>query len=154
MSHFMILATYSVRMQADTSPQGQFLPMITLYYILSIGYAFVALIWFIIAENWTTKQNVPKFLVTFSVFIKRILFWIFDEEPIWKRGKKVVPEKKIEETKASTINQDPPMTKTDLSSLPQEKKEDESKKAAVCFTCDFCENCQKVFLSNKKNKMI
>ena len=80
MSHFMILATYSVRMQADTSPQGQFLPMITLYYILSIGYAFVALIWFIIAENWTTKQNVPKFLVKFSVFIKRILFWIFDEE--------------------------------------------------------------------------
>ena len=74
MTHFMTLATFSVRSQADIAPQGQFLPMITLYYVLSIMYTFIALIWFIVADHWTTKQNVPKFLVTFAAFIKRILF--------------------------------------------------------------------------------
>ena len=139
MSHFMILATYSVRMQTDTSPQGQFLPMITLYYILSISYAFIALIWFIIAENWTTKQNVPKFLVTFSGYIKRVLFWIFDVEPFWKNSKKVEPEKVLANDKLPSTNQT-----NEPAILPEEKKEQQDKKANVCFTCDFCENCKKV----------
>ena len=59
MSHFMTLATYSVRVQTDMSPQAQFVPMVTLYYVLSISYAFVSLIWFIVANNWATKQNIP-----------------------------------------------------------------------------------------------
>jgi hypothetical protein len=139
MSHFMTLATFSVRSQADQAPQAQFLPMITLYYVLSIMYAFIALIWFIVADHWTTKQNPPKFLVTFSAFIKRILFWIFDEEPIW-RSKKVAPEKN--ETEKPLAQES--LTTTDASTLPEEKKSEETVKANNCFTCDFCGDCQKV----------
>ena len=149
MSHFMILATYSVRMQADTAPQGQFLPMITLYYILSIGYAFLALVWFIVAENWATKQNVPKFLVTFSGFIKRFLFWIFDEEPIWKMSKKIAPEKVSETAKLPPVNEQTSNVTAQTNEsviFSEEKKEEQAKK--VCFTCDFCENCKKVIIKD------
>ena len=134
MSQFMTLATFSVRSQADIAPQGQFLPMITLYYVLSIMYTFIALIWFIVADHWTTKQNPPKFLVTFAAFIKRILFWIFDEESIG-RSKKVTPEKK--ETEESS-------TKTETKGLPEKTKSEQTTKSNNCFTCDYCGDCLKV----------
>ena len=133
MTQFMTLATFSVRSQADIAPQGQFLPMITMYYVLSIMYTFIALIWFIVADHWTTKQNAPKFLVAFAAFIKRILFWIFDEEHIGI--KKVAPEKK--ETEES-------LTKTETKGSPEKTKSEQTTKANNCFTCDFCGDCQKV----------
>jgi len=139
MTQFMTLATFSVRSQADIAPQGQFLPMITMYYVLSIMYTFIALIWFIVADHWTTKQTIPKFLVTFAVFIKRILFWIFDEEPIW-RSKKIAPEK-IETEKTPTEESS---AKTETKALSEEKTSEQTTKANNCFTCDFCGDCQKV----------
>jgi hypothetical protein len=75
MTQLMVLATYSVRVQTDIAPQSQFMPMITLYYVLGISFVLIALCWFIIANNWTTKQNIPAFLVKFASIIKRILFW-------------------------------------------------------------------------------
>ena len=135
----MTLATFSVRSQADIAPQGQFLPMITMYYVLSIMYTFIALIWFVVADNWTTKQNIPKFLITFATFIKRIFFWIFDEEPIWK-SRKVAPEKK-ETEKALTEESS---AKAETKAFPIEKKSEQTTKANNCFTCDFCGDCQKV----------
>lgn len=75
MTQLMVLATYSVRVQTDISPQSQFMPMITLYYVLGISFVLIALCWFIIANNWTQKQNIPKFLIMFASAIKRVLFW-------------------------------------------------------------------------------
>jgi hypothetical protein len=139
MTHFMTLATFSVRSQADVAPQAQFIPMITMYYVLSISYAFIALIWFIVADHLTTKQNIPKFLVAFAAFIKRILFWIFDEEPIWK-SRKVAPEKK--ETEEALTEES--SAKTEANALPEEKTSEQATKANNCFTCDFCGDCRKV----------
>ena len=139
MSQFMTLATFSVRSQADVAPQGQFLPMITLYYVLSIMYTFIALIWFIVADHWTTKQNIPKFLGAFAAFIKRILFWIFDEESIG-RSKKVAPEKKeVEKTPTEESS-----AKTETKALSEEKTSEQTTKSTYCFTCDYCGDCQKV----------
>ena len=65
--------------------------MVTLYYLLGILYTFIAYIWFVLANEFQTKANMPKFLMSFAVYVKRVLFWIFDVDPLWKKSAKIEP---------------------------------------------------------------
>ena len=91
MTIFMTFSIYSLRVSSDMPTQSQYLPMVTLYFLLGISYTFIAYIWFIIANEFQTKSNTPQFLMRFAAHVKRVLYWIFDEEPLWKRAEKVVP---------------------------------------------------------------
>jgi len=162
----MILAQYSVKVQSDMSPQSQFLPMVTLYYMLSISYAFVSLFWFIIANNWTVKTNIPPYVSKFASHVKKVLFWIFDEPPFWKYFcfKKNNNDEKEELVVLSNKSDDkaprgifPPINITpeekisaydiskDLENLNAKKEESIGKKEEKpkCNYCNFCDNCQK-----------
>ena len=166
----MILAQYSVKVQSDMSPQAQFMPMVTLYYVFSISYAFVSLFWFIIANNWTVKTNIPPNVSKFAFNVKKVLFWIFDEPPFWryfcfKKDKNEEKEKLIvlsgkpdrpssetsqpinillnDNSQAYDISKD--LENKDTS---QEKKEEKPK----CNYCNFCENCQKDKTKEKDKK--
>ena len=90
----------------------------------------------------------PSFLVAFASCIKRVLFWIFDDE-----SAKVVPDKDKEKANDSEpgkvklfmVTNDIPQDKVDANNTtdsPSEKKE-ESDKKLKCNNCDLCENCQK-----------
>ena len=137
---FMTLSVYSLRVQTDTAPQSQFLPLVTLYFILGISYAFIALIWFIVANNWTVKNNLPPFLVVFAGYIKRVLFWIYDETPIWKS--KIAPEPEKDKQKVlppdtSTVENKETVVKLSTETDdPSKKLLDDPNVKCKCNTCD------------------
>ena len=128
--------------------QSQYLPMVTLYFLLGITYTFMAYIWFIAANDYLTKLELPYFLNTFAVkVIKPLLFWKFGKIPLWK-NKKVLPSATSKEgiKRKSAIA----FIKTVRDSQNDEILEPERlltpkifEKHYKCFNCDICETCFK-----------
>ena len=155
MSQFMILAQYSVKVQSDMSPQAQFLPMVTLYFMLGLSYAFVSLLWFIIANNWTVKNNIPPYVSKFASYVKKVLFWIFDEPPLWKfftyKKSKDSEKEKLFEPSSRALSGNSSAVKIELNDSKSENSENSKEKKvdpvkeekSNCNYCNFCEKCQK-----------
>jgi hypothetical protein len=147
MSQFMILAQYSVKVQSDMSPQAQFLPMVTLYFMLGLSYAFVSLIWFIIANNWTVKNNIPPYVSKFASYVKKVLFWIFDEPPFWKfftlKKSNDNEKNKLFEKPDEALSENSSVVKIELNDSKSENRVKIRDAQSKCNYCDFCEKCQK-----------
>ena len=139
MTTFMTFSVYSVRISGDMPVESNFLPMVTIYFILGITYAFVSMIWFIIANDFITKNKMPKVLIFFASIIKRILFWKFDEN----QKIKILPKPKIL-NKADV--------KADDKNILDEKmvqKKNQPELKSICHNCDHCTNCK---LDKEKEK--
>ena len=78
--------------------------MVTLFFILSISYTFVSIIWFIIANEFATKNIMPQCLQKIASFVKRLFYWSFDETPLWKR--KPLESNKVSEEKSPFSSQE------------------------------------------------
>jgi len=58
--------------------KGQYLPMVTLYFMLCISFDLVSYIWFISCNEFQTKNYLPKYLEYFSeAILKRYVFFCF-----------------------------------------------------------------------------
>jgi hypothetical protein len=147
MSQFMILAQYSVKVQSDMSPQAQFLPMVTLYFMLGLSYSFVSLIWFIIANNWTVKNNIPPYVSKFASYVKKVLFWIFDEPPFWEyftfKKSNDNEKNKLFEKPDEAPRENSSVVKIELNDSKSENRVKIRDAQSKCNYCNFCEKCQK-----------
>jgi len=54
--------------------KGDFYPMISLFFTMSIVYTFISMVWFALINEFATKNNMPKCLVTIACFIERMLY--------------------------------------------------------------------------------
>ena len=125
--------------------------MVSLVFVFSTLYTLFSFTWFILANEFATKNNMPKCLIAIASFVKRILYWIFDEKPFWHRNTSKINAKseKVELIVISRKDQD---------SKVQEKKSKEGVKPiespvkTTCFNCGFCEKCQSDKEKEKKKK--
>ena len=144
MTTFMTFSVYSLRIASDMPIESNFVPMVTLYFILGISYTFMSFVWFIMANEFIVKSYLPQALLSFASVIKRALFWKFDEEPFWR--KKVAPvvsspknesgqDVKVDLNASSNVAlSDTSVKKVMLSDLPSTK--------SVCNNCDHCATCK------------
>lgn len=109
MSVFLTLAIYSVRVASDMPPGG--MPWISIYFFLSIFYTLIVFIWFMVANFFTTKNYLPKWLESVTITIKYTL--------IKKEKAKI---KTIEDTEEKTLK--PPTSKCSKCETCQECKTD------------------------------
>ncbi len=72
MTTFMTFSVYSVRISNDMPVESNYVPMVTLYFMLGISYAFVSMIWFIIANEFRTRNHIPNILIKLAAIIQRI----------------------------------------------------------------------------------
>jgi len=56
---FLNMATISLRLSSEIPVQSEVFPLISLYFMLSIFYTFLSLIWFSICEQFKTRKYVP-----------------------------------------------------------------------------------------------
>ena len=63
MTIFLTLAIYSVRIASDFPTQGDYIPIISIYFILGLLFTFISLLWFTYAEYLRTKIEKPKMMV-------------------------------------------------------------------------------------------
>ena len=146
MTTFMTFSVYSLRISQDMPVESNFVPMVTLYFILGISYTFLSLIWFIIANDFITKNYLPKYLTKFALIIKRVLYRKISPEPDENANDlvevKVVPNQSANENAHESGL--PP-----LKNAP--KLECNNNR---CNNCDFCVNCkrEKEKSANKSKK--
>ena len=57
------MAIISVRVSSDIPIQSDYMPLITLYFFLSILYTFSSFLWFVIAEHLKSNKIRIKFIV-------------------------------------------------------------------------------------------
>lgn len=63
MTSLLTFSVYSLRISGDIPMQSEYLPLITLYFVLSISYTFFSLFWFILANYFLTKTYLPKLVL-------------------------------------------------------------------------------------------
>ena len=152
MTTFMTFSVYSLRISSDMPVESNFVPMVTLYFILSISYTFLSFIWFIIANEFITKNNMPNSLANLACVIKSVLFWKFDKAPFWQR--KILP-KYESGPKAEDKCETKPTNKEPNDKMPQpELSKPETPIKSPCNNCNICESClkEKGKEKDKKNK--
>ena len=64
------MAIISVRVSNDIPIQSEYLPLITLYFLLSLLYAFISFAWFVYLEDVKSKKNSSKILIKLLLWIK------------------------------------------------------------------------------------
>ena len=60
----------SVRVSNDIPIQSEYLPLITLYFLLSLLYAFISYAWFVYFDDVKSKKNSSQVLVKLLLWIK------------------------------------------------------------------------------------
>ena len=127
MTSWMTFAVTGLRISGEIPVQSDYLPLITLYILLSILYTFAGFTWFIIANELSKKHRLPGFLLKIAYVVKKALFWIFKEE-----------------SKTTETNS---LIKSDENAIDNKLVKEMEK----CNFCNRCKNCE-IRLSNEKNK--
>lgn len=64
------MAIISVRVSSDIPVQSEYLPMISLYFLLSTFFTFISFNWFVAANYLKSTKNLPKWLGKCATRIK------------------------------------------------------------------------------------
>ncbi|CAF4766747.1 unnamed protein product [Rotaria sp. Silwood1] len=77
MTCFMTYSVYSLNFSNLFPQQSEYLMMITLYFLLSICWTLMSMIWFIICNHFATKAEMPKPIYAFCGQVQRTLCYCF-----------------------------------------------------------------------------
>ncbi len=66
------MAVISVRAAEDLPIMSDYMPLIGLYFLLSMLYTFLSLIWFAACNSLRTSSSLPKFVKRLGLIIKRV----------------------------------------------------------------------------------
>lgn len=78
---FMTYSVYSLNFSSLFPQQSEYLMMITLYFLLSIGWTLLSMAWFITCNHINTKAEMPKSLQAFCERLQKVLFCCFPSPP-------------------------------------------------------------------------
>ena len=96
-------------------------------------------------EYYIKKKKLPEFAEKLAIIIKKILFWIFEDNT-----KKVEPKKETTKLiKIDDMNEEPKKEKIVESDVEKNSKPVIANK---CNFCERCNECQKEFDKEKKKK--
>ncbi|CAF1276435.1 unnamed protein product [Rotaria sp. Silwood1] len=77
MTCFMTYSVYSLNFSSLFPQQSEYLMMITLYFLLSICWTLISMVWFIICNHFATKAEMPKPIYAFCGQVQRTLCYCF-----------------------------------------------------------------------------
>ncbi|CAF4393219.1 unnamed protein product [Rotaria sp. Silwood2] len=127
MTCFMTYSVYSLNFSNLFPQQSEYLMMITLYFLLSICWTLMSMVWFIICNHFTTKAEMPKSTYAFCGQLQKALCYCFP------------PPKEDDKTDK---NKDVIVENGDI------KKSDDKESTKVTNTQKMkCVSCQKLFSS-------
>ncbi len=134
MSIFLTLAIYALRVSSDMPVESRMFPMISVYYFLSILYTLITLIWFMIANQISNANDLPKYLMDFGSTFKELL-----------------AKKRVDPVKNFEIIQE--QVQSDLNSTNNNEVQPPLLKR--CNQCEMCKKCEEIKEkeeAKKKNK--
>jgi hypothetical protein len=121
---FLTYGIYSLRVASDLPVQSQYFPIISYYFLFSILYTLIIMIWFIIANQFLISKEIPYFFEKLANLLSYLKCCK------WQASKVVFDAKKEEEEEVDNNPDDSSATR--------------------CFKCQECSFC----LIKKKNDTI
>ncbi|CAF4058260.1 unnamed protein product [Rotaria sp. Silwood2] len=174
---FMTYSVYSLNFSNLFPQQSEYSMMITLYFLLSISWTLISMVWFTIYNYFITKAEMPKLLYILCGILQKLFCCCF---PSSKQDDKTNQKKKIivendeikksrdrQSTKATSINKIQHISIEDMKSIKTNAtnvksietaavviiNETNQKEKPKCDFCNRCESCQAEFDKDKaKNK--
>lgn len=70
MTCFLTYSVNGVRIASDISIQSEFIPLINVYFIFSMVFTLVSMIWYVILNSFATKRTMPRFLIRFAELLE------------------------------------------------------------------------------------
>ncbi|CAF1362402.1 unnamed protein product [Adineta steineri] len=151
MTCFMTYSVYSLNFSNLFPQQSQYLMMITFYFLLSICWTLISMIWFVLCNHFITKGEMPKLLYSFSEWLqKRIFLFCF---PLPKQDKPN-PSCFRQNIKVENIDMDQHFPIENATSIGKNNIDDtrietNNKAKSECNFCNRCETCQADFNKDK-----
>ena len=121
MTIFLTLGVYGINVANIFPLQSDYIPTITIYFIMGITYTFLCLLWFVYAEYLKSKEKLPFLLAKIASLAKILCFCSFRKSS----PPPPLPPKAIEEGAAKKLNRI------------------EVKTSNAEFNCNKCEMCDK-----------
>ncbi|CAF1318946.1 unnamed protein product [Rotaria sordida] len=77
MTCFMTYSVYSLSFSNLFPQQSEYIMMITLYFVLSICFTLISMVWFMICNHFTITSEMPKPIYAFCGQLQRVFFCCF-----------------------------------------------------------------------------
>lgn len=71
MTVFLTFGVYSLRVSSDLPVQSKYFPLISVYFLIGVLYAFMSILWFALANRYLTKNSVPKCFSPIAFLLKK-----------------------------------------------------------------------------------
>ena len=146
MTVFLTFGVYALKINGEMPTQSEFVPLVSVYFIVATIYTLVSLIWFVTANFFVIKSNIPKPLVFVAEKIQFIFF--FDCISKKKNSSQKSPPPKVGSVESvyrspiETINQP-----VNLNRRPKrDEEEDDSRSQKFIFIDELkrkCDSCPK-----------
>jgi hypothetical protein len=137
---FMTYSVYSLNFSNLFPQQSEYIMMITLYFLLSISWTLISMVWFIIANYFTTKNEMAKPLYAFSGLLqKAFCCCCFPSSKL---------DEKIEDEQLNNSITQRPIALENIYTRQQSIKTNE-KITSKCDFCNRCKSCQADFDKDK-----
>ena len=65
MTCFLTYSVNGVRIAGDISIQSEFIPLVNVYFLFSMVFTLVSMVWYVVSNSFATKRNMPKPLIRF-----------------------------------------------------------------------------------------
>ena len=134
MTILMTYSVYSIRISSDMPVESEYLPLVTLYFMLCIMNTFLAFNWFLIANEFLAKSKTPKLLTCLASRIRSIFSL---------RLKLKLLKRKTDENSSKVS------PNTELETQGNESNTSKTR----CNKCDLCEKCEQKSLSEEEKKV-
>lgn len=176
MTSLMTYSVYSVRISNEIPIQSEYMPLITLYFILSIFYTLITFIWHIVKNFLTTNKKWPKFVLAFGQLLQDMVEKVCcccckeskveDVSAIVIEPSEESKENKIDEVKSLIENEIKSKELILVSSWKYIDKMNENEilknscslmklyngETDKCFKCNLCSSCQAKEDKDEKKK--
>lgn len=149
MTTFLTFSVYSLRVANDIPIQSEYLPYIFIYFIFSVLYTLLSMIWFMIVNKLSSKVELPRGLEVISGVMKKILSCNFKQKRENAKIGNAIANKKLEAIPEVVVNIENPKPQINTPVTSEQAKLCEIK----CLKCDICKKCQ-TGIDQEKQKFI
>ena len=145
MTVFLTFGVYALKINGDMPTQSEYIPIVSIYFIVSTIYTLISLVWFVIAHYFALKSRIPKPLV----FIAEKFQYVFSFDWIAKikePKKKPSPDSAAKLGSIESVYRSPIETINQSVNKNKQQPEDVLRPRKVVLTDDLvkpCNSCPK-----------
>jgi hypothetical protein len=149
---FLTYSVYSLNFSNRFPQQSEYLMMVTLYFLLSISWTLLSMIWFIIENHFTTKKEMIKPLYILAGFLQNVFSCCFPPSKSDEKTEETDEDEQFDKPDVMYIqnSQQRNQRSIPLQSIFTRSIQTNEKITSKCDFCNRRKSCQQDFDKDKQ----